>query len=92
MPSEARPAATVLLLRDVSDVLEVFMIERHRNIQFMGGALVFPGGRVNPEDAELIQDDKAEIFPDFAFRASRSARGLGRRVWQHPGPQKYESK
>lgn len=70
MPSEARPAATVLLLRDVSDALEVFMIERHRNIQFMGGALVFPGGRVNPEDAELIQHDKAETFPDFAFRVA----------------------
>lgn len=70
MPSEARPAATVLLLRDASDALEVFMIERHRNIQFMGGALVFPGGRVNPEDAELIQDEDAETFSDFAFRVA----------------------
>ena len=70
MPSEARPAATVLLLRDASDAMEVFMIERHRNIQFMGGALVFPGGRVNPEDAELTQDRQAEIFSDFTFRVA----------------------
>lgn len=70
MPSEARPAATVLLLRDVSDGLEVFMIERHKNIQFMGGALVFPGGRVNSDDADLIRDDEAEVFADFAFRVA----------------------
>lgn len=70
MPSEARPAATVLLLRDRSDGLEVFMIERHKNIQFMGGALVFPGGRVNPEDDQLMPKGSPEDYSDFAFRVA----------------------
>lgn len=43
------PAATVLLLRD-SPSLEVLMVERHANIGFAGGALVFPGGRIDPGD------------------------------------------
>lgn len=43
------PAATVLLLRDRPS-LEVLMVERHANIGFAGGALVFPGGRIDPGD------------------------------------------
>lgn len=49
-PTEpAIPAATVLLLRDAPG-LEVLMIRRHTAIQFAGGAMVFPGGRVDPGD------------------------------------------
>ena len=61
----ARPAATVLLLRDGAAGLEVFMVVRHRAIEFAGGALVFPGGRVEKADAELAGDD-----PLGAFRAA----------------------
>jgi 8-oxo-dGTP pyrophosphatase MutT (NUDIX family) len=49
-PAIPRPAATILLLRDGPDGLEVFMVVRHHQIDFAGGALVFPGGRV--EDAD----------------------------------------
>ncbi|MBI1392089.1 MAG: NUDIX hydrolase [Alphaproteobacteria bacterium] len=48
------PAATILLLRDAGPMerrhLEVVMVERHRDIGFAGGALVFPGGRIDPTD------------------------------------------
>jgi 8-oxo-dGTP pyrophosphatase MutT (NUDIX family) len=53
----ARPAATILLLRDGTDGLEVFMVVRHHAIDFASGALVFPGGRVDPQDHELAADD-----------------------------------
>lgn len=43
------PAATVLLLRDAPS-FEVLMVERHADIGFAGGALVFPGGRIDPGD------------------------------------------
>ncbi|MEO1252433.1 MAG: NUDIX domain-containing protein [Pseudomonadota bacterium] len=43
------PAATILLLRD-APALEVLMIERHPDTPFAGGALVFPGGRIDPGD------------------------------------------
>lgn len=42
----ARLAATVLLLRDGPDGVEVFMVVRHQQIDFASGALVFPGGKL----------------------------------------------
>jgi 8-oxo-dGTP pyrophosphatase MutT (NUDIX family) len=47
-----RPAATVLLLRDTADGPEVFMIRRHDASDVLGGAYVFPGGKVDRADAE----------------------------------------
>lgn len=44
------PAATILLIRDGDDGLEVFMVERHHQIDFATGALVFPGGKVDRAD------------------------------------------
>ena len=49
-PALPRPAATVLLLRDCDRGLEVFMERRHLHSGFVGGAYVFPGGVVDPED------------------------------------------
>jgi 8-oxo-dGTP pyrophosphatase MutT (NUDIX family) len=51
-PVAAVPAATILLVRDGSAGLEVFMVERHARIDFATGALVFPGGKVEPGDAD----------------------------------------
>ena len=51
-PVNAVDAATVLLIRDSEDGIEAFMVVRHRNIDFAGGALVFPGGKVDPEDGD----------------------------------------
>ncbi|MEN9774095.1 MAG: hypothetical protein RL322_1165 [Pseudomonadota bacterium] len=45
-----RPAATVMLLRDTGDGPEVFMMRRHGNSDVLGGAYVFPGGKVDPDD------------------------------------------
>src|SRR6202161_4732886 len=53
MEPAARPAATILLLRDGPDGVEVFSVVRHHAIEFAGGALVFPGGRVEEADHEL---------------------------------------
>ncbi len=50
-PAETRLAATILLLRDGPELLEVFMVERHHRIDFAEGALVFPGGKVESSDA-----------------------------------------
>src|SRR5262245_55327143 len=51
-PVPARPAATVVILRDGADGIEAFMVVRHRAIAFAAGALVFPGGKVDPGDAD----------------------------------------
>jgi len=44
------PASTMLLLRDGVETLEVFMVERHHQIDFAEGALVFPGGKTERSD------------------------------------------
>ena len=48
--ASARPASTILLLRDGPEDLEVFMVERHHKIDFAEGALVFPGGKTEETD------------------------------------------
>ncbi|HEX3499502.1 MAG TPA: NUDIX domain-containing protein [Stellaceae bacterium] len=53
-PVAPRPAATLLLLRDGAAGLEVLMTARHEEAGFAAGALVFPGGKVDPVDAALI--------------------------------------
>ena len=47
-----RDAATVLLLRDHDATLEVLMLRRNRNSQVLGDAFVFPGGKLDPHDAD----------------------------------------
>ncbi len=45
-------AATVVVLRDGAGGPEVLLVQRHRATAFMGGAFVFPGGRVEAADGE----------------------------------------
>lgn len=45
-----RLAATVIVLRDGDDGLEVLLAQRTPKARFMGGAWVFPGGAVSAED------------------------------------------
>lgn len=45
-----RDAATVMLLRDGADGMEVCMLLRNLRSDFVGGAFVFPGGAVDPSD------------------------------------------
>jgi 8-oxo-dGTP pyrophosphatase MutT (NUDIX family) len=45
-----RPASTVVVMRDSAAGPEVFMVRRHQDTAFMGGAYVFPGGRVDAND------------------------------------------
>lgn len=52
-PPEARPAATVVLLRDGAAGLEVLLMRRPDTMAFAPGMHVFPGGRVEPESDGL---------------------------------------
>jgi 8-oxo-dGTP pyrophosphatase MutT (NUDIX family) len=54
-----RPAATVMLVRETpssaqnAEPYEIFMVRRSPRSEFVAGVYVFPGGAVEPSDAEL---------------------------------------
>ena len=50
--TEARQAASLILLRDSRKGPEVLLVTRNPEQRFMGGAWVFPGGAVHAEDAD----------------------------------------
>lgn len=47
------PAATILIVRDAPAGLQVFMVKRHHEVDFVAGALVFPGGKAAPGDYDI---------------------------------------
>lgn len=49
---EIKPAATVVLLRDAAEGIEILYLRRNSELAFFGGAWVFPGGRIDPQDFE----------------------------------------
>ncbi len=71
-PPEARPAATVVLMRpSAGGALEVLLLRRARTSRFVPGAWVFPGGRV----------DRADRAPGLLERLAPSERSrLARRL------------
>ncbi len=57
--TDAIPAATIVLLRDEPQ-FEVLMIERHADTPFAGGAIVFPGGRIEASDGDRAWRDHCD--------------------------------
>ena len=51
--TEARPAATVLIVRDGLSGPELLMLRRSRKAGFFPNAWVYPGGRVDPSDSDV---------------------------------------
>ncbi len=51
-PVTPRLSATVMVLRDTPDGMEVFMVVRHHKIEFASGAIVFPGGSLDASDRD----------------------------------------
>jgi 8-oxo-dGTP pyrophosphatase MutT (NUDIX family) len=66
-----RPAATIMLVRDAANpesgdsALEVLMVRRNLQSDFVGGAYVFPGGAVDPLDggpeAEALSQGRGDL-------------------------------
>lgn len=57
-----RDSASVVMLRDGPEGLEVLLMRRHTDSAVLGGAYVFPGGKVDAQDADadtLAQLDRA---------------------------------
>jgi 8-oxo-dGTP pyrophosphatase MutT (NUDIX family) len=71
---DAAPAATAILLRDSRDGPEVLLMQRDSGLAFHGGAWVFPGGRVDPD--ELAEADPLRAARRAAQRETHEEAGL----------------
>lgn len=66
-----RDAATVILLRDTEAGLEVFLMRRAEQSGVLGGAYVFPGGKLDEADLEQAQS----LLPTLDAEAYRHRLG-----------------
>lgn len=77
-PAPTRAAATVVLLRDTPGGMEVLMTRRSATASFAPGAYVFPGGGIDPADAQAHpfaarRADQADLQLTQAIAAIRES-------------------
>lgn len=70
-PNQAhvRHAASVVLLRDGIQGLEVFLMRRSEQSDVMGGAYVFPGGKLDAQDEALARSGLLDQAPKALHQA-----------------------
>lgn len=72
------PAATILIVRDAPRGMEIFMVKRHHQIDFVAGALVFPGGKVHKGDFDAglldVTDGASDWSPDMRAMGAAAIR------------------
>lgn len=78
-PVVPRPAATLMLLRDGADGLEVLLLQRAAGTPFVPGAHVFPGGAV--DDADDDHDDVVRGLSRAEADRVLGVDGGGRAFW-----------
>lgn len=66
-----RDAASVVLLREGPLGLEVLMMRRHQNSRDMGGAYVFPGGKL--DEADVLAEGDSELARSMQQRLGEPA-------------------
>lgn len=85
-----RPAATVVLLRDGADGLEVWLQQRATTLAFAAGMYAFPGGRVDEaEDTSQVVHDvshAAAVWGDDDVEVTRAhVAAAVRETWEESG-------
>jgi 8-oxo-dGTP pyrophosphatase MutT (NUDIX family) len=73
-----RDSATIIVARDSSDGLEVFMLERHLDSDFAGGAYVFPGGKIDDRDRDPDLAGVVDGWEDLARAMAEADPDLAR--------------
>lgn len=66
----ARQAATVILLRDRAQKLEVLLVRRTPQARFMGGVWVFPGGAVDASEGDGDDAHRAAAIRELREEAA----------------------
>jgi len=81
-----RRAASVLMLRERVDGLEVFVQHRVSTMDFAAGMVVFPGGRVDPQDGESV--NRGEL--DAAIIEAHRQQWANTAVWDEGEGQAHQ--
>jgi 8-oxo-dGTP pyrophosphatase MutT (NUDIX family) len=78
--AEPKDATTLILLRDSDEGVQIFCVERNKKSRFLGGAVVFPGGKVDAADGDAAWAEHTTAFgaslPPIA-RDAEQLRALG---------------
>ncbi|WP_407692409.1 NUDIX hydrolase [Rhabdonatronobacter sediminivivens] len=86
-----RHAATIMLVRDHADGPQVLMGQRGASAAFMPDKFVFPGGAVDPDDAQVpLGTDlsplcTARLEAEGGMRAATLAAAAIRELWEETG-------
>lgn len=84
---DAIPAATLVVVRDVAGAApELLIVERAAGMAFAGGALVFPGGRIDDSDAELAAGSAENAAKIAAIRETLEETGVAAGLSPAPPP------
>lgn len=77
MEQEAIPAATLVVVRDMAGAApDLLIVERAAGMAFAGGALVFPGGRIDDDDVSLAGESAEEAAKIAAIRETLEETGI----------------
>jgi 8-oxo-dGTP pyrophosphatase MutT (NUDIX family) len=74
-PTPPRQAATVILLRDGVEALEVLLVKRTPEARFMGGVWVFPGGAVDQGEGDGDEAHRAAAIRELREEAAITLEG-----------------
>jgi len=66
------PAAAVAFVRDSENGIEVYLSRRPNHFRYYPGAFVFPGGRVDTEDADIRATAHREVLEEIGVEIDMS--------------------
>jgi 8-oxo-dGTP pyrophosphatase MutT (NUDIX family) len=84
-PVVPRLAATILILRDAPQGMEVLMVVRHHEVDFLSGALVFPGGKLAKGDEDPRVRARCSGVENLSFEQVTLRVGAIREAFEESG-------
>ena len=76
MSEAIKPAATVVIVRERDDELEVLLLERNSKLDFAASAWVFPGGKVEKHELDEAKGDVFSASQTAVCREAKEETGL----------------
>ncbi len=82
--TQAREAASLILLRDSAEGPEVLLVQRNPEQRFMGGAWVFPGGSTHGDDGDELGTARRELEEEAGIALAGDAELVRYSRWITP--------